>query len=837
MPLLRSTGRVQATYTKVSHKQTTMKFISFLVAAQVIAFAAGKAWMNKELSPSERAAAILAEMTLDEKILMLHGTDNQPYTGGVPANDRLGIPALKLNDGPQGYRDDTNVGTTTAWPSAMTAALSWDRDLVRQYGEGMGEEFFLKGANVQLGPGMNLHRVPLNGRNFEYVSGADPYFGEMMVQPLIRGIQSQGVIANAKHWVHNNQETDRDTVSENVDERTRFEMYYPPFLGAIEANVGSFMCSYNKINSAWSCENPETLRHDLKEVLGYENGWVMSDWGATHSLSINEGLDQEMPGAGFFGDTLKSKVESGEISMDVVNDSVRRILVPMFEVGIFDKPNNNVPTNDVTSDEHKKLNRLLSASSHVLLKNKDNLLPLDFSSIDGDTYKIALLGSTARAPIVAGGGSGSIMPAYIITPYQGLMESLGIKDEFHVTSSCDNSTLISNFRYAQWGCESAPAATVDECCKQCAAYALCNYFYFDGGRCNYFTTNGEKRPFKGSVIGECKKQIPPPTWQCSSNSAVAGGKKICLAVADGKDINAAVALAKEANVAIVSIGTFGKEGSDRDSLSFAEFTSASCAVVPPGQDNLVEVIAASGTPTIVAATAPGAVLMPWRESVHSILFGGLPGQEYGYALADVILGNINPSARISFTLPNSENEMGFTPSQYPGIGHKDHKQGNYTEGLFVDYRWYTAHNVKPAFAFGHGLSWTSFSYSDLTIAPVTSSESTSSRASTGLKLSTKVLYQVSVTIKNSGTKHAGSEVGQLYIQFPEAANSPPLALKGFLKTNELKPGESTKLVFDVRDRDLSVWEPTKGYKIVPGNYKIFVGASSQDLRLHGEIVI
>jgi len=199
-----------------------------------------------------------------------------------------------MNDGPQGFRDNNNPGSTTAWPSGLTMAASWDESAMLEWGSGMGVEFFNKGANVQLGPGLCLARVPRNGRNFEYLSGEDPYLGYRLAQPAIKGIQSQGVVANAKHYVLNNQETNRNNVSELADERTRFEMYYQPFMGAIEAGVGSMMCSYNRINGLWSCENPETLARDLKARLGFK-GWVMSDWGATHSTSINAGLDQEMP--------------------------------------------------------------------------------------------------------------------------------------------------------------------------------------------------------------------------------------------------------------------------------------------------------------------------------------------------------------------------------------------------------------------------------------------------------------------------------------------------------------------------------------------------------------
>ena len=202
-----------------------------------------------------------------------------------------------MNDGPQGFRDNEHPGSTTAWPCSLAIAATFDAEAAREWGAAMGAEFHGKGANVQLGPGMCLARIPRNGRNFEYLSGEDPHLGSALVPPVVRGIQAQGVIANAKHWVNNNQESARTSVSEVVDERTQFELYYPPFEAAVEAGVGSVMCSYNRVRRVWSCENAETLQRDLKERLGFE-GWVMSDWGATHSTSINAGLDQEMPGPG-----------------------------------------------------------------------------------------------------------------------------------------------------------------------------------------------------------------------------------------------------------------------------------------------------------------------------------------------------------------------------------------------------------------------------------------------------------------------------------------------------------------------------------------------------------
>jgi len=313
-------------------------FVLLLCCSAMPAAPLHRAWMNPNDSPAVRATYLLKEMALEEKVLMLHGPPTGSccecdekegplcnYTGNIAPNSRLGIPQIKMNDGPQGFRDNKHPGTSTSWPSAMTVAASWDEELAMAYGVAMGKEFAGKGANVQLGPGVCIARVPQNGRNFEYLSGEDPFLGYTLVQPVVQGIQSQGVIADAKHYVLNNQETNRVTVSDDADERTRFEVYYPPFVGAIEAGVGSFMCSYNKIYGSWSCENNSTLLVDLRQRLGFP-GFVMSDWGATHSTSIEAGLDVEMPGADFMGAKLLAAVQAQQIDEAYVDDS--GVIVP-----------------------------------------------------------------------------------------------------------------------------------------------------------------------------------------------------------------------------------------------------------------------------------------------------------------------------------------------------------------------------------------------------------------------------------------------------------------------------------------------------------------------------
>jgi beta-glucosidase-like glycosyl hydrolase len=293
----------------------------------------------------------------------------------------------------------------------------------------MGDEFYRKGANVQLGPGLCLARVPRNGRNFEYVSGEDPLLGFRLGAAVVAGIQSEGVVANAKHWVNNNQETDRHFISENVDERTQFELYFPPFEGAIRAGLGSIMCSYNLICVGcasgqvgnWSCENEETLRVDLKHRLNF-SGWVMSDWAATHSASIARGLDQEMPGASHINNrTISALLQSGALTRAQVADSAHRILWPLFAVGAFDKPNNNSASSNVRTPRNTELAKNFSSAGTVMLKN-NGILPI--SSTANKT--IAVIGGQATRPIYAGGGSGAVSTKYVVSPLQAICKRLNV---------------------------------------------------------------------------------------------------------------------------------------------------------------------------------------------------------------------------------------------------------------------------------------------------------------------------------------------------------------------------------------------------------------------------
>jgi len=650
-----------------------------------------------EDTPSERAQKLLAQMNLTEKIDMVHGIGG-PYVGNVPANERLKIPSLNLNDGPQGFRSAYD-GTSTQWPSGLTIGASWSKDNAYAWGQAMGEEFVGKGANVQLGPGVCVARVPVNGRNFEYISGEDPFLGNQMVGHAISGIQSKGVIANVKHFILNNQETNRFNVSANVDERTVMEIYGPPFEGAVDANVGSVMCSYNKINQVPACEDYRTLNQTLKEQYKFKY-WVMSDWGATHTTydSALNGLDQEMPDGVYFGKALETAVSNGNISEAVLDDKVLRILTAMFAFGLFDNPNKGDIKANVTTDEHNKLARKLAGESVVMLTN-NGVLPIAKS-----VQNIAVLGRQGQTHVITGGGgSGAVYPPYVVSPVVGITNRFSGKVEYN----------------------------------------------------------------------------------------------------QGTNITEAVAIAKQADVAIVFMATTSSEGADRVNLS-----------LPYHEELLASAVGAAQPNTVVVAITPGAILTPWSNVVNASLVMFMPGQEIGNAIADVLFGDVNPGGKLPLTFPNKENEVEFTDSQYPGIPVNNPANASYSEKLDIGYRWYATHKVTPKFAFGHGLSYTTFEYGTVSVDG----------------------RNVSIVVKNTG-QVMGSEVVQLYLSFPPSSGEPPLQLKGFEKTL-LQPTRSSTITFILSDRDLSIWNvTTHEWEVQHGTFTILIGSSSQDIRSKASFVI
>jgi beta-glucosidase len=388
-------------------------------------------WLDTSKSVNERAQELVAAMTLDDKIAMVHGDqiwEHYGMAGHVPANPRLCIPDLALNDAGAGV-GDLEVGTT-AFPAGIDQAATWDPALQTQYGRTLGWEAWQKGVNVQLAPGVNIARVPMNGRNFEYM-GEDPYLAGQSAAAEIRGIQQNPVIATVKHYALNNQETNRMSASSDVSERTLHEIYLPAFEAAVkEGHAGAVMCSYNRIGGVYACENPTMLNDVLKRQLGF-GGFVMSDWLATHSTApaANAGLDMQMPDGSYFGDPLKAAVQSGQVPMSRLDDMVTRIVRPMFEVGIFEHPAAAEPqafAANVSTPEDVALARKMSEDGTVLLKNDGGMLPLD-----GNGKRIAVIGMPGGpdgAELAYGGGGSSHIPEAgwkpdVVSPFEGITQA------------------------------------------------------------------------------------------------------------------------------------------------------------------------------------------------------------------------------------------------------------------------------------------------------------------------------------------------------------------------------------------------------------------------------
>lgn len=657
-------------------------------------------WTNTTLSARQRATLLLAQMTFSEKAAMVSGTagpTGSNYVGNIANNTRLGIPWLFLNDGPAGLRlSDTS---TTAFPAPIDIAASWDVALARQYGSQMGAQCRGKGVGVLLGPMMNMARVYEDGRAFEGY-GEDPYLAGAMAAAEIPGIQSQGVIATAKHFVCNDQEINRTTVSADVDQRALQEIYDAPFRASVRAGVGAVMTAYNLVNSVHACELP-ALNATLKKSYGF-NGWIMSDWGANFSTvgGMNNGLDMDMYCNTFTANNITTAIQSGNVPASELDGMVQRILTTMFQFGLFDNPSTGKLSSTVTNSANVLFARNAAAEGMVLLQNNGGVLPLSSS-----VHSIAVIGSVAStSPISVGGGSASVNLPYNITPLAG------------ITSRAGSGVAI-----------------------------------------------GYSAGFSQSLV-------------------------------------------QTSQVAIVCVGQQTSEGSDRANLS-----------LPSGQDALISAVAAANPNTIVVMYESSATLMPWASQVAGIVMAWYPGQENGNALAQVLFGDVNPSAKLPVTIPVSSNQVPTsTTAQWPGIN----LHAAYSEGLEMGYRWYDTNNVTPLFPFGFGLSYTTFGYSNLTVSAVSPSGQ----------------VQIGFDLTNTGTL-TGAEVPQLYLGFPLAASEPPKQLKGFQKIT-LSPGQTQHVTFNLNWEDLANWDATaRGWIVTPGQFQVLVGASSLDIRLTGAFTV
>ncbi len=653
-----------------------------------------------------RARAIVAKMTLDEKIAQLHGIRDATDFRVVPGLPRLGIPALHMTNGPAGVGPG-GAGPqkpATAWPAPIALAATWDPELARTYGKLEAEETRALGSLLFESPDINIARVPQGGRVFESF-GEDPFLDGRIAVAAIQGVQSTGIMANVKHYLANNQEAERMSINEEIGERTLREIYMPAFEASIkEAHSASLMCAYPKVNGAFDCENAPMLTDVLKKEWGFD-GFVISDWGATHSTvpSALAGLDLEMPTGRYFGDELKKAVESGQVPQARIDEMLVRRFAKMIEYGDFAPQPRPAP---IPAFAHGAVARKIAAQGMVLLKNEGNLLPLDLAS----TRTIALIGPYAIRSNTGGGGSSHVIPLYTITPYDGLQAAV--------------DSLVTR-----------------------------------------------------------------------------------MTVSDGSDIDAAAAAAKRAQIAVVMVGDQDSEGRDQ-SLE-----------LPAAQNQLIEAVAEANSRTVVVLKSGSAIVMPWIDKVAAVLEVWYPGEEDGNAVADVLVGKVNPSGKLPLTFPRSvEDTLASNLQQYPGVDGVVH----YSEGLEVGYRGYTAHHIAPLFPFGFGLSYTEFRFDGLKV----SQQPGSARAT--------VIFKVT----NTG-KRAGAEVAQVYLGFPQIAegNEPPMQLKGFKKVM-LNPGQTTLVEVKLDARAFSYWsEKAHAWQVAQGEFQVMVGDSSANTPLKANLEI
>lgn len=811
----------------------------------------GPLYKKPDAPVEQRIEDLLGRMTLEEKIQMIHGTgmDTEPIA-------RLGIPGLSMTDGPHGVR----WGRATAFPPGVNMGSTWNEPLLEKVGAAIARETLARGRNVILGPCINIHRVPFGGRNFESFS-EDPYLAGRLAVGYVKGVQSQNVVATPKHYAVNNQEWERNTISAEIGERALREIYLPHFRAAIvEGGAWSIMCSYNRLNGTYACENRHLMTGILKDDWGFE-GFAMSDWGAAHSTLGNalNGLDVEMPHGTYMGKKLLEAVKNGEVPEPVVDDKVRRILRVMFVSGLFDGKI-EVDENWLDSPGHRAIALEVARESITLLKNEGGVLPLDRKKI----RSIAVIGPNATAARLGGGGSSTVTPFRSIAPLDGIKALVGDGVEVRHAMGCDLHVPVKfeiippEYLKPAEGGEGGPGLLGeyfegDDFKSEPVATRVDARVSFD-----FVSTNlpeGLKRDrFSARWTG---KLIPPETGKYKlvaiSNDGTtrllvngrqklstwslngvhhAKSAKVKLKAGEEYDIRFnfnsigvrsmvklgwvlpgsdpiadAAKLAGESDAAVVFVGLdsgLEGEGHDRDGME-----------MPGLQNDLVEaVVAANPNTAVVLVNGTPVVMDSWADSAPAIVEAWYPGQEGGTAIAEILFGDVNPSGRLPVTLPHSWEECP-AHGNYPGKDGKVH----YEEGIFLGYRYYDTKDVEPLFPFGHGLSYTEFEYGGLKIQPE--------------KMGRAGAVEVSLTVKNTGAR-AGKEVVQLYVRDVESSvERPAKELKGIRKVG-LEPGESKSVTFKIDRSALSFYdEGEKKWVAEPGAFEAQVGGSSRDIRLRG----
>ena len=727
------------------------------LAAVALTFVGATAATPVYLDPSkpleERVEDALQRMTLEEKVGVLHA-QSKFCSRGV---QRLGIPELWTTDGPHGIRPEvlwdeweqaawTN-DSCVAFPALTALAATWNPELAELYGRSLGEEALYRGKDVVLGPGVNIYRTPLNGRNFEYM-GEDPLLASRMVVPYIKGLQSNGVAACVKHYALNNNEVNRHTSNVIVDDRTLYEIYLPAFKAAVtEGGAWSIMGSYNLYQNQHGCHNKRLLCDILRDEWGFD-GVVISDWGGTHDTAeaVENGLDLEFGSWTngltngrsnaydnyYLADPYLKLLREGKADMATLDNKVRNVLRLIFRTAM----KSDKGFGSLCSDEHYAAARRIGAEGIVLLRNKGNLLPLDPSK----PQNILVVGENAVKMMTVGGGSSSLKVQRETSPLDGLR-----------AQAPAGSTVV-------W-----------------------------------------ERGYVGDPTGEYNG--------VTSGQDLSESRSADRLIADAADA------ARRADV-VIFVGGLNKatgqdcEDSDRESLA-----------LPYNQDAVIEALVAANPRTVVVNVSGNAVAMPWADKVPAILQAWFLGSESGNSLADVIFGRVNPSGKLPMTFPvRLDDVAAHAVGEYPGTKRADSDivDIRYNEGVMVGYRWFDTKKIRPLFAFGHGLSYTTFGYGKL-----------SADAS---KIGPDGALTLSVDVTNTGSR-AGAEAGRLYISDTKASvKRPAKELKNFAKIY-LEPGQTKTVTFTVRPSDLAFFDAgAHAWKAEPGEFRAHVGAASDDIR-------
>lgn len=727
------------------------------LAAVALTFVGATAATPVYLDPSkpleERVEDALQRMTLEEKVGVLHA-QSKFCSRGV---QRLGIPELWTTDGPHGIRPEvlwdeweqaawTN-DSCVAFPALTALAATWNPELAELYGRSLGEEALYRGKDVVLGPGVNIYRTPLNGRNFEYM-GEDPLLASRMAVPYIKGLQSNGVAACVKHYALNNNEVNRHTSNVIVDDRTLYEIYLPAFKAAVtEGGAWSIMGSYNLYQNQHGCHNKRLLCDILRDEWGFD-GVVISDWGGTHDTAeaVENGLDLEFGSWTngltngrsnaydnyYLADPYLKLLREGKADMATLDNKVRNVLRLIFRTAM----KSDKGFGSLCSDEHYAAARRIGAEGIVLLRNKGNLLPLDPSK----PQNILVVGENAVKMMTVGGGSSSLKVQRETSPLDGLR-----------AQAPAGSTVV-------W-----------------------------------------ERGYVGDPTGEYNG--------VTSGQDLSESRSADRLIADAADA------ARRADV-VIFVGGLNKatgqdcEDSDRESLA-----------LPYNQDAVIEALVAANPRTVVVNVSGNAVAMPWADKVPAILQAWFLGSESGNSLADVIFGHVNPSGKLPMTFPvRLDDVAAHAVGEYPGTKRADSDivDIRYNEGVLVGYRWFDTKKIRPLFAFGHGLSYTTFGYGKL-----------SADAS---KIGPDGALTLSVDVTNTGSR-AGAETVQLYISDTKASvKRPAKELKNFAKIY-LEPGQTKTVTFTVRPSELAFFDAgAHAWKAEPGEFRAHVGAASDDIR-------